>query len=149
MGTLILLWKKCDEQIGSKFNFEWLLPLEKCSIKTHRFSAILVDDVIQDLEKKEKRLKRNIPLQYLGKVVMKLVQALVEDVIQNAKHQIPHRSSVNVQLHHDLKDLLVLSGWFLLVRGGHVTRAIDSKVRCRMSLRTEICEAYVSFFSMC
>ena len=80
---------------------------------------------------------------------MKLVQALVEDVIQNAKHQIPHRFSVNVQFHHDLKDLLVLSGWFLLVCGGHVACATGSKVRCRMSLRTEICEAYVSFFNMC
>ena len=70
----------------------------------------MVDDATQDLEEKEKRLKRKIPLQYLGKIVMKLAQAFVEDIIQNAKHQIPHRSSVNVQLHHDLKDLLVLSG---------------------------------------
>ena len=86
MGILILLWKKCDEQIKSKFNFEWLLPLEKCSIKTHGLSAILVDDATQDLEEKEKRLKRKIPLQYLSKTVMKLTQTFVEDILQNTKH---------------------------------------------------------------
>ena len=80
------VWRKFDEQIGSRFDFEWLLPLEKCPIKTHRLSAILVDDATQDLEEKEKRLKRKIPLQYLGKIVMKLAQAFVEDIIQNAKH---------------------------------------------------------------
>ena len=87
MGTLILL---CEEnlmsKIKSRFDFEWLLPLEKCPIKTHWLSAILVNDTTQDLEEKEERFKRKIPLQYLRKTVMKLTQTLVEDILQDTKH---------------------------------------------------------------
>ena len=73
-------------KIKSRFVFKWLLPLEKCPIKANWLSAILVNDTTQDLEEKEERFKRKIPLQYLRKTVMKLTQTLVKDILQDTKH---------------------------------------------------------------
>ena len=49
-------------KIKSRFDFEWLLPLEKCPIKADWLSAILVNDTAEDLEEKEERFKWKIPL---------------------------------------------------------------------------------------